>query len=326
MDATGDVFLMEMNLGGSYGSSDTSLQGGCNIIVENKMSVSEISGGANITLTGTGESSITATDKSVLINLSGALVDSKDMSIGFGLAVTVNNSLTGAMLGNGLAIKEAYGDTWKALMGGTDKPFSRDADITLSLMKTGDLRVEAHDMATIVDIGIAGTSKRKKASAEGDEEPEEGEDNAVSVAANLGVLVNQTEATARQYRVVGPASSSVPGFVVGAGTNKITTKAGTKTPLSLWRAMSPAAWLEGRLPSPLTEPSVTTAMKRTPPPTSRVQVHQRWSIHRGREQYIHRSGGGYGGVGERQRGCSRNGCRSRKQHTLRQHARPPYRR
>ena len=228
VDATGDVFLMEMNFGATVGSSNTSLQIGCNVIVENKMTISEISGGANITLTGTGESSITATDKSALINLSGALEDSNVISLGFGLAVTVNNSLTGAMLGNGLAIKEAYGDTWKALMGGTDKPFNSDKPITLSLKDTGDLRVEAYDTATIVDIGIAGARKRKKASAEGDEEPEEGEDNAVTVAANLGVLVNQTEATARQYKVVGPDSSSVPGFVVGAGTNKITTKAGTK--------------------------------------------------------------------------------------------------
>ncbi len=209
VDATGEAFMMEMSVAGGFGSTDDAIQGGVNIIVDNKMTVSEISGNANITLTGNAESSITATDKSVLLNISGMEADGGRRAIGFGVAVTVNNAFTAAMLGNNLPIGSAFEDNWNALAGERALPFNRAGAITLNLDGYGNLNVEAANTGTLVNIGISCAVQTNK----GDHSPE------AAAAANVGVSYNQTETTARQDGVT----------AANARLNNITTQATDST-------------------------------------------------------------------------------------------------
>ena len=209
VDATGDAFMMEMSVAGGFGSTDDAIQGGVNIIVDNKMTVSEISGDADITLTGEAESSITATDKSVLLNISGMEADGGRTAIGFGVAITVNNSFTAAMLGNSLPIGSAFEDNWNALAGERAMPFDRAGAITLNLAGYGNLNVEAANTGTLVNIGVSCAVQTNK----GEHSPE------AAVAANVGVSYNQSETTARQDGVT----------ATNARLNDITTQATDST-------------------------------------------------------------------------------------------------
>ena len=221
VDALGDVFMLEMGLGGSIGNSDTSVQGGVNIIIEDKTTISEISGGAKLTLTG-GKSEVTATDKSTLINISGMAVDGAKDSFGFGVAITINNALTAAMLGNNLPITSTYADIWKSQMGDDGLRFDRPEAITMDFGGSAEcLTVEAVDRATLINIGIAGALQRKQNESEPVEVDGDGAE--AGVAGNVGVTYNHSETDARQYKVVGPGSSAVS----GNGNNSVITKAGT---------------------------------------------------------------------------------------------------
>ena len=210
VDATGDAFMMEMSVAGGFGSADDSVQGGVNVIVENKMTVSEISGGAKITLSGRGgkeDSSITATDKGVLLNITGMEADGGATAVGVGVAVTVNNSFTAAMLGNNIPIGSSYESNWKSMWGESAKPFDRAGAITLNFLGDSALGVEAVNKGTLVNIGISAAVHK-------------GNDKAKSVAASVGVDYSCTEATARQYGVTGSGNN---------GRNNVATKAADTT-------------------------------------------------------------------------------------------------
>ena len=197
VDATGDAFMMEMSLAGTFGSEDHGVQGGVNIIVENKMTVSEVSGDAQITLTNQGEvegSSITATDKSVLLNISGMEADGGKTAVGVGVAVTVNNAFTAAMLGNNLPINSTYESNWKSVWGDSVMPFARAGAITLNLDAYSNLTVEAENRAAAINIGL---SAAVQTGGSGD----------ASVAANVGVAYSKTETTARQFGVTATGHS-----------------------------------------------------------------------------------------------------------------------
>ena len=197
VDATGDAFMMEMSLAGTFGSEDHGVQGGVNIIVENKMTVSEVSGDAQITLTNQGEvegSSITATDKSVLLNISGMEADGGKTAVGVGVAVTVNNAFTAAMLGNNLPINSTYESNWKSVWGDSVMPFARAGAITLNLDTYSNLTVEAENKAAAINIGL---SAAVQTGGSGD----------ASVAANVGVAYSKTETTARQFGVTATGHS-----------------------------------------------------------------------------------------------------------------------
>ena len=206
VDATGDAFMMEMSLAGTFGSSNHGVQGGVNVISENKMAVSEISGDANITLSGTGEkegSSITATDKSVLLNITGLEADGGKTAVGVGVAVTVNNALTAAMLGNNMPISSSYESNWKSVWGNPAMPFDRAGAITLNFKGDKELDVKAENKSTLVNIGISAAVQK-------------GGSGVASVAANVGVDYSHTETTARQYGVTGTGNN---------GQNDVSTEA-----------------------------------------------------------------------------------------------------
>lgn len=206
VDATGDAFMMEMSVAGGFGSADDSVQGGVNVIVENKMTVSEISGDANITLSGIGKdegSSITATDKSVLLNISGLEADGGKTAVGVGVAVTVNNAFTAAMLGNNMPINSSYESNWKSVWGNPAMPFDRAGAITLNFKGDKALDVKAENKSTLVNIGISAAVQK-------------GGSGVASVAANVGVDYSHTETTARQYGVTGTGNN---------GQNDVSTKA-----------------------------------------------------------------------------------------------------
>ena len=207
VDATGDAFMMEMSLAGAFGSADHGVQGGVNVIAENKMTVSEISGNAHITLSGEGEkegSSITATDKSVLLNITGLEADGGTTAVGVGVAVTVNNAFTAAMLGNNLPIAGSYESNWKSAWGDSAMPFSRDKeDIILTFKGDSELSVEAENKGTLVNIGISAAVQK-------------GGSGVASVAANVGVDYSHTVATARQHGVTATGND---------GGNDVTTQA-----------------------------------------------------------------------------------------------------
>ena len=207
VDATGDAFMLEMSLAGTFGSADHGVQGGVNLIVENKMTVSEISGDAHITLSGEGDkegSSITATDKSVLLNITGLEADGGTTAVGVGVAVTVNNAFTAAMLGNNLPITDSYESNWKSVWGDSAMPFARGKeDIILTFKGDSELSVEAENKATLVNVGISAAVQT-------------GGSGAASVAANVGVDYSHTVATARQHGVKGTGND---------GENDVTTQA-----------------------------------------------------------------------------------------------------
>ncbi|MCQ2367164.1 MAG: leukotoxin LktA family filamentous adhesin, partial [Akkermansia sp.] len=192
VESTGDAFMMEMSLAGTFGTGKNGVQGGVNVIIENKTTVSEISGGADITITGDEASSVTATDGSTLLNISGMEADGGQMAIGVGVAVTLNKALTAAMLGNNDPINIDYADTWKSLSDGYNMQFARDIEISLTFKGESDLSVLAENTGTLVNVGISGAVQTSSG---------EGSSPLAAVAANVGVLYSETEATARQYAV-----------------------------------------------------------------------------------------------------------------------------
>lgn len=207
VDATGDVFMMEMSVGGTFGSKDKGGQGGLNIIAENKMTVSEISGNAQITLSGNGDaesSSITATDKSTLLNISGLQAAGGHTAVGFGVTITLNNAFTAAMLGNNTAISSAFQKNWESLKSTYNMPFAREGAITLNLQGSAKLDVLAENRGTLLNIGIAGAVQTSS---------EEG--GTADAAANVGVTHTRSETTARQTGVT----------KIGSYNNNVTTKA-----------------------------------------------------------------------------------------------------
>ena len=214
VDATGDVFMIELSAAGTIGASDKAFQGSVSVIYENKMTVSEISGGARITLHGKKDStnalksSVTAADKSTLLNITGLVADTTgSLAIGAGAGVTVNNAFTAAMLGNGSDIPASYKDTWESIVGDYSfRTFARETPITLNFTGNGNLAVEAEDKSVLVTVGVSGAIQRGKDGGQG-----------AGVAANVGVLIHGSETTARQNKVYA---------VSQAGGNDITTKAG----------------------------------------------------------------------------------------------------
>ena len=195
VDATGDVFMLELSVAGTADAADNAAQGGLNLIWENRMTVSEISNGASITLTGKKAkdkaSSITANDKSTLINLSGMVADAKGTAaLGVGVAITVNSAFTAAMLGNNLAIPASYSETWKAMIGAPDTTFKGSKPITLTFNGDRAFKVHADDASFLLTVGIAGAIQRGKDGGQG-----------AGVAANVAVISNTSETTARQYNV-----------------------------------------------------------------------------------------------------------------------------
>ena len=212
VDSTGDAFMLEMSLAGSFGSAkNNSVQGGVNVIVENRTTVSEVSGGATITLHGSGEkagSSITATDKGTLLNISGMETDGSKVAVGAGVAVTINKGLTAALLGNEDTISGAL---------------AREGAITLNFTGDAGLTVEAQNKGTIVSVGVAGAVQTPGEKEENELPDETGGslgDGTATVAANVGVLYGKTEVTARQYHVIGTGN---------AGMNNVSTLASDTT-------------------------------------------------------------------------------------------------
>ena len=193
VESTGDAFMMEMSLAGTFGTGKNGVQGGVNVIIENKTTVSEICGGAEITITGNEASSVTATDGSTLLNISGMEADGGQTAVGAGVAVTLNKALTAAMVGNNNAINSSYKGTWNSLSKGYNMPFAREGEITLTFDDSyGDLNVLAENTGTLVNVGISGAVQTTS---------DEGVSPIAAVAANVGVLYSETEATARQYAV-----------------------------------------------------------------------------------------------------------------------------
>ena len=195
VNATGDVTMVELSVAGTAAAADNAGQGGVNVIWDKRMTVSEISNGASITLAGKKAkdkaSSITANDKSTLINLSGMVSDAKGkVVLGMGVAVTVNNAFTAAMLGNNLAIPESYSETWKAMIGAPDTTFKGSKPITLTFTGDRAFKVHAFDKSLLLTVGIAGAIQRGKDGGQG-----------ADVAANVAVISNTSETTARQYNV-----------------------------------------------------------------------------------------------------------------------------
>ena len=212
VDSTGDAFMLEMSLAGSFGSAkNNSVQGGVNVIVENRTTVSEVSGGATITLHGSGEkagSSITATDKGTLLNITGMETDAGKVAVGAGVAVTINKGLTAAMLGN---------------EGTIDDALARAGVVTLNFTGDAGLTVDAQNKGTIVSVGVAGavqTSGEKEENEQPDETDGSLGDGLATVAANVGVLYGKTEVTARQISVIGTGN---------AGMNNVSTLASDTT-------------------------------------------------------------------------------------------------
>ena len=215
VDATGDVFMLELSLLGTASAADTALQGGVNVIWDKRMTVSEISNGAAITLAankdGEKTSSITATDGSTLLNISGMLDTTKSgkLAFGVGIALTFNNAFTAAMLGNNIDIPDSYKDTWKTIVGDNSiRPFAGEDPITLNFTGNRPFKVHAHDRSLILTIGVAGSIQTGNAAP------------SAGIAGNIGVSCGTTETTARQYRVY---ATSQP------GGNDITTFADEKS-------------------------------------------------------------------------------------------------
>ncbi|MCQ2370874.1 MAG: leukotoxin LktA family filamentous adhesin [Akkermansia sp.] len=216
VDATGDVFMLELSAAGTVDAAKNAAQGGINVIWEKKMTVSEISNGASITLHGKKEkdkkSSVTASDTSTLLSITGMLADSKGtVALGAGVAIMVNKAFTAAMLGNNYPINGDYESIWlDNILGDTTKSFTRedlkgrDAAITLNFASDGDFLVKAKDTGLILNVGIAGAIKRESSG------------NGADIAANVGVIGNTTDTTARQYLV---------NVISEQGGNDITTEA-----------------------------------------------------------------------------------------------------
>ena len=220
VDSAGDVFMLEMSLGGTFGSKDTGTQGAVNVIIDKKLTVSEIAGGANITLTGkeeTKDSSITASDKSTMLNLSLVEADGGSIATGFGAGITINNTFTAAMLGNEQAIPSLYQSSWKYLTGTGNMPFSRKDAITLHFPGSGNLTVDAEDKGFFLGVGIAGAVQIKRGA----------NSSKTTLASNAGVLYNRSETTARQYGVTGTGNGGITGVTTRAkDTATIVTVAG----------------------------------------------------------------------------------------------------
>ena len=212
VDSTGDAFMLEMSLAGSFGSAkNNSVQGGVNVIVQNKTTISEVSADASITLHGSGEkagSSITATDKGTLLNITGMETDAGKVAVGAGVAVTINKGYTAALLGSE--------DTMSGAL-------AREGVVTLNFTGDAGLALDAQNKGTIVSVGIAGavqTSGEKDENELPDETGGSQGDGTATVAANVGVLYGKTEATARQYKVLGTGN---------AGKNNVSTLASDTT-------------------------------------------------------------------------------------------------
>lgn len=157
LDSRDTVFSMESSVAGTFGVEGSGVNGALNILLNEKMTVSEVSGGATLTL-GSGNSSVRATDDTTTLNLVGMEGDGGRLAIGAGVAATVDFSYTAALLGNN-SIPAEYKSNWDSVNAAVSKsgvlhPTSEEA-ITLNFNGKGALNVLAKDDSNMVSIGLA---------------------------------------------------------------------------------------------------------------------------------------------------------------------------
>lgn len=157
MDSNDDILGMAFSVAGTGGAEDAGFNGAVNILAEEKMTVSEVSGGATLTL-GSGASSVHAKDDTTTLNIVGMEADGGRVAIGAGIAVMVDKSYTAALLGSN-GIPETYQTNWDSANSAGDKELgmvaAREGDITLRFTEQGSLEIKAEDDTDMVSVGIA---------------------------------------------------------------------------------------------------------------------------------------------------------------------------
>lgn len=158
MDSRDAVFSMASSVAGTGGADTMGIEGGVNIVLDEKMTVSEVSNGASVTL-GSGASAIHAKDDTTTLNIVGMEADGGRVAVGAGIAATVDFSYTAALLGNN-SIPAEYRSNWESVNKAGGKALGMDSvragDITLSFSGKGALEVKAEDDSNMAAIGISG--------------------------------------------------------------------------------------------------------------------------------------------------------------------------
>lgn len=191
-----DVFALDLSAAGTFGAAKDGVQGALNVITEDKMTVAEISNGATITLTQTGEkaeSGVSAEDKSALWNISGMEGDGGRLAVGVGVAVTLSDSYTAALLGNAKELPNALKKRWDKLAKDRLMPFAGSGTLSLNLPTKGAVTfsVEALQHGSAVTLGIAAAVQTNSADATA----------LAAGAANVGVAMLNAGVEARQSGV-----------------------------------------------------------------------------------------------------------------------------
>lgn len=157
MDSNDDILGLAFSVAGTGGAEDAGFNGAVTILAEEKMTVSEVSGGATLTL-GSGASSVHAKDDTTTLNIVGMEADGGRLAIGAGVAVMVDKSYTAALLGSN-GIPETYQTNWDSVNSAGGKELgmfaAREGDITLRFTEQGSLEIKAEDDTDMVSVGIA---------------------------------------------------------------------------------------------------------------------------------------------------------------------------